>query len=105
MATCIHSSQSCLPLFYTIPIFPLLIERFFIYVSPFFFAAHGILNFMLRGIYCLRLFIVVYTLIVFKSCCRNCVMNVRQFSLLQLLIWAGYRHLLKSDCLRLFVVV
>ena len=38
------------------------------------------------------LFIVVYTLVVFMSCCRNCVMYVRQLSLLQLLIWASYRH-------------
>ena len=37
------------------------------------------------------IFIVVYTL-VFMSCCRNCVMYVRQLSLLQLLIWASYRH-------------
>ena len=41
MATCIHSSRSCLPPFYTIPI---LIERFFIYLSPFVFAAQCILN-------------------------------------------------------------
>ena len=40
----------------------------------------------------LRLFIVVYTLVVFMSCCRKCVMYVCQLSLLQLLIWAGYRH-------------
>ena len=34
-------------------------------------------------------------------------MYLCQLSLLQLLIWAGYRHfiLLKTDCLRLFVVV
>ena len=42
--------------------------------------------------YCLGLFIVVYTLVVFMSCCRKCVMYVCQLSLLQLLIWAGYRH-------------
>ena len=35
---------------------------------------------------CLGLFIVVYTLVVFISCCRKCVMYVRQLSLLQLLI-------------------
>ena len=35
-----HSSRSCLPPFYTIPIFPLLNQ--FIYLSPFFFAAHCI---------------------------------------------------------------
>ena len=38
------------------------------------------------------LFIVVDTLVVFMSCCRKCVMYVCQLSLLQLLIWAGYRH-------------
>ena len=32
---------------------------------------------------------VVYTLVVFMSCCRK---YVCQLSLLQLLIWAGYRH-------------
>ena len=60
-----------------------------------FFAAHCILYFMLWGIYCLGLFIVVYTLVVLMSCCRNCVMYmyVRQLSLLQLLIiWAIDRH-------------
>ena len=57
-----------------------------------FFAAHCILNFMLWWIYCLGLFIVVYTHVVFMSCCRKCVMYVCQLSLLQLLIWAGYRH-------------
>ena len=29
MATCIHSSRSCLPPFYTIPIFPLLNRKIF----------------------------------------------------------------------------
>ena len=39
------------------------------------------------------LFIVVYTLVVLMSCCRNCVMYVRQLSLLQLLIiWTSDRH-------------
>ena len=75
MVTCIHSSRSCLPPFYTIPIFPLF---FFIYFSPFFFLLHAALT------NCLRLFIVVYTLVVFISCCRNCVMYVHQLSLLQL---------------------
>ena len=36
--------------------------------------------------------IAVYTLAVFMSSCQNCVMYVRQFSVLQLLIWASYRH-------------
>ena len=47
------------------------------------------------------LFIVVYTLVVFMSCIRKCVMYVCQLSLLQLLIRACYRHF----SLRLFVVV
>ena len=29
MATCIHSSRSCLPPFYTIPVFPLLNRKIF----------------------------------------------------------------------------
>ena len=87
MATCIHSSRSCLLPFYTIPIFPLLNRKIFhLLVSFLFFAAHCILAL------CLGLFIVVYTLVVFMSCCRKCVMYVCQLSLLQLLIWAGYRH-------------
>ena len=45
MATCIHSSRSCLPPFYTIPIFPLLNRKIFhLLVSFLFFAAHCILN-------------------------------------------------------------
>ena len=83
MATCIHSSRSCLLPFYTIPIFPLLS---FSFTCLLFFAAHCILA--LRNI----LPGVVYTLVVFMSCCRKCVMYVCQLSLLQLLIWAGYRH-------------
>ena len=86
MATCIHSSRSCLLPFYTIPIFPLLNRKIFhLLVSFLFFAAHCILA--LRNI----LPGVVYTL-VFISCYRKCVMYVCQLSLLQLLIWAGYRH-------------
>ena len=106
MATCIHSSQSCLPPFYTIPIFPLLKSiSFFIYLSPFIFCCTLHIKF-----YALRnilpgAIIVVYTLVVFISCCRNCVMYVHQLSAVQLLIWASYRHLLKRDYLRLFVVV
>ena len=38
MATCIHSSRSCLPPFYTIPIFPLLNRKIFhLLVSYLFF--------------------------------------------------------------------
>ena len=47
------------------------------------------LHIKLWGIYCLGLFIVVYTHVVFMSCCRKCVMYVCQLSLL---IWASYRH-------------
>ena len=44
MATCIHSSRSCLPPFYTIPIFPLLNRKIFhLLLLFFFFAAHCIL--------------------------------------------------------------
>ena len=87
MATCIHSSQSCLLPFYTIPIFPLLNRKIFhLLVSFLFFAAHCILaltNILAGAIYCC---------FVFMLCCRKCFMYVCQLSLLQLLIWAGYRH-------------
>ena len=39
MAICIHSSWSCLPPFYTIPIFPRLNRKIF-YLSPCFFLLH-----------------------------------------------------------------
>ena len=83
MATYINSSRSCLPPFYTIPIFPLLID-FYLLVSFLFFAALCILS--SEEYNSLRLFIVVYTLVVFMSC------------------WPVL-FILKRDCLRLFVVV
>ena len=56
MATCIHSSRSCLLPFYTIPIFPLLNRKIFhLLVSFLFFAAHCILalrNILPGAIYC-----------------------------------------------------
>ena len=68
MATCIQSSRSCLPPFYTIPIFPLFERLFFFWMHTAF---------------------ILYSeeYIVFMSCCRNCVMYVCQLSVLQLLIW------------------
>ena len=101
MATCIHSSRSCLLPFYTIPIFPLLnLKIFHLLVSFLFFAAHCILalrNILPAVIYCCLHTCCVYVML--SEVCYVC-----QLSLLQLLIWAGYRHL-KRDCLRLFVVV
>ena len=41
--------------------------------------------FILRGIYCLRVFVVVYILVVFIPCCWNCVIYICELSLLQLL--------------------
>ena len=56
MATCIHSSRSCLPPFYTIPIFPLLNRKIFhLLVSFLFFCCtlHITLRNILPGaIYC-----------------------------------------------------
>ena len=40
MATCIHSSRSCLPPFYTIPIFPLLNRKIFHLLVSFLFLLH-----------------------------------------------------------------
>ena len=92
MATCIYSSRYCLPPFYTIPIFPLLNRKIFHLLVSFLFLLHTAYKILCSEeyiYYCLRLFIVVYTLFVFMSCCWNCVMYVCQLSLL---IWAGYRH-------------
>ena len=40
MSTCIHSSRSCLPPFYTIPIFPLLNRKIFHLLVSFLFLLH-----------------------------------------------------------------
>ena len=91
MATCIHSSRSCLLPFYTIPIFPLLNRKIFhLLVSFLFFCCT--LHISSEEYIAWGYLFVVYTLVVFMSCCRKCVMYVCQLSLLQLLIWAGYRH-------------
>ena len=90
MATCIHSSRSCFSPFYTIPIFPLLNR--FIYLSPSFFLLHTAYIYARRNILPEAIYCCLHTLVVYRSCCRNCVMYVRQLSLLQLLMWASYRH-------------
>ena len=67
MATCINSSWSCLPPFYTIP---LLNRKIFHLLVSFLFLLHSLSSEEYNS---LRLFIVVYTLVVFMSCCRNCM--------------------------------
>ena len=75
---CIHPFRSCLPPFYDIPIFPLLNRKIFHLL----FCMHTAFN-------CLRLFVVVYCLyIVLLELCYVYI----QLSLLQLLLWASYRH-------------
>ena len=83
MATSIHSSLSCLPPFYTIPIFPLFKSKDFSFTCllPFFRCTLHItfLFYSLRNIYiflgCLLLF---YCAVLF-----NCLMYAWQLSLLQ----------------------
>ena len=83
MATCIHSSRSCLPPFYTIPMFPLLNRKVFhLLVSFLFFLLHTAYyseEYIAWG----YLLLFTHTLVVFMSCCRNCVMYVCQLSALQ----------------------
>ena len=55
MATCIHSSRSCLPPFYTIPIFPLLNQKIFHLLVSFLFLLHTAYyseEYMPGAIYC-----------------------------------------------------
>ena len=78
MVTSIHSSRSCLPPFYTIPIFPLLNERFFIYLSPFFFCCTLHIKFYALWniiISCGYLLLFSHLLCL----CRNCVMYIGIF--------------------------
>ena len=76
MATCIHPSRSCLLPFYNIPIFPLLNQKIFHLLVSFLFLDAHCIYFILSGIlYCLRVFVVVYILVVFISCCWNCVIS------------------------------
>ena len=75
MATCIHPAIPVLsPSFLYHPYIPSLNRKIFhVLVSFLFMDAHCI-YFILSGIlYCLRIFVVVYILVVFISCCWNCV--------------------------------
>ena len=67
-----HASIPVFPPFYTIPIFPLLNRKIFhLLVSFLFLDAHCIC--CEEYYYCLRVFVVVYILVVFISCCWNCI--------------------------------
>ena len=100
MATCIHSSRSCLLPFYTIPIFPLLNRKIFhLLVSFLFFAAHCILalrNILPGAIYCCLHTCCVYVMLseVCYVCMPTFIANM-----------GPVIGILKRDCLRLFVVV
>ena len=95
MATCINSSRSCLPPFYTIPIFPLLNRKIFHLLVSFlffcctlhikFYALRNFPNIILpEAIYCCLHTCCVYVML------SELYVHVRQLSLLQLLIWASY---------------
>ena len=103
MATCIHSSRSCLLPFYTIPIFPLLNRKIFhLLVSFLFFAAHCILalrNILPGAIYCCLHTCCVY--VVLSEVCYVCMPTF----IATIANYGPVIDILKRDCLRLFVVV
>ena len=100
MATCIHSSRSCLPPFYTIPVFPLLNRKIFhLLVSFLFFAAHCILalrNILPGAIYCC-----LHTCCVYVMLLEVCYVCMPTF----IATIANIIGILRRYCLRLFVVV
>ena len=66
MATCIHSSRSCLPPFYTIPIFPLLNRKIF----------HLLVSFLLHiKFYALRNILPGAIYCCLHTCCVNVVLS------------------------------
>ena len=92
MATCTHSSWSCLLPFYTIPIFPLLNRKDFSFTCllSFFCCTLHISSeeYIAWGYLLLFTHLLCLCRVVGSVLC----MYVCQLSLLQLLIWAGYRQ-------------
>ena len=92
MATCIHSSRSCLLPFYTIPIFPLINRKIFhLLVSFLFFCCTLHISseeYIAWGYLLLFTHLLCLCHVVGSVLC----MYANFHSLLQLLIWAGYRH-------------
>ena len=106
MATCIHSSRSCLLPFYTIPIFPLLNRKIF-HLSPFFFCCtlhikcYALRNIILPGdIYCC-----LHTCCVYVMLSEVCYVCMPTFIATIANNYGPVIGILKRDCLRLFAVV
>ena len=80
---------------------PFKFEEFFIYLSPSFFLFSHEQSSANLQIYCLRLFVVVYNLVIVATCLNHCMVYVCHLSL-------SISHLLANSgmyCLRLFAVV
>ena len=95
MVTCIHSSRSCLPPLYTIPIFPLLNRKIFhLLVSFLFFCCtlHIIFyaqrNILPEAIHCCLHTCCVY--VVLSKLCYVCMPTF--IATITNILWASYRH-------------